>query len=113
MFVEWGGDSWAGTDLFMTNRTNGVATYRNTDFFGMVEGLNFALQYQGKMKAITAQLMVTVMVYLQLIPLMVSHLLVRMQTLTVLMLKLGTVTANMLKFGLYLRSTTPIMSTPL
>ncbi|EMW3299808.1 porin, partial [Shigella flexneri] len=48
MFVEWGGDSWAGTDLFMTNRTNGVATYRNTDFFGMVEGLNFALQYQGK-----------------------------------------------------------------
>ncbi len=36
------------TDLFMTNRTNGVATYRNTDFFGMVEGLNFALQYQGK-----------------------------------------------------------------
>ncbi|WP_262233932.1 porin, partial [Escherichia coli] len=46
--VEWGGDSWAGTDLFMTNRTNGVATYRNTDFFGMVEGLNFALQYQGK-----------------------------------------------------------------
>lgn len=48
MFVEQGGDSWAGTDLFMTNRTNGVATYRNTDFFGMVEGLNFALQYQGK-----------------------------------------------------------------
>ncbi len=39
MFVEWGGDSWAGTDLFMTNRTNGVATYRNTDFFGMVEGV--------------------------------------------------------------------------
>lgn len=32
----------------MTGRTNGVATYRNTDFFGMVEGLNFALQYQGK-----------------------------------------------------------------
>jgi outer membrane pore protein F len=32
----------------MTQRTNGVATYRNTDFFGMVDGLNFALQYQGK-----------------------------------------------------------------
>jgi len=48
MFVEWGGDSWSGTDLFMTNRTNGVATYRNTDFFGLVDGLNFALQYQGK-----------------------------------------------------------------
>lgn len=48
MLVEWGGDSWAATDNFMTGRTNGVATYRNTDFFGMVEGLNFALQYQGK-----------------------------------------------------------------
>ncbi|OLX39634.1 porin OmpS2, partial [Salmonella enterica subsp. enterica serovar Heidelberg] len=24
------------------------ATYRNTDFFGLVDGLNFALQYQGK-----------------------------------------------------------------
>lgn len=48
MLVEWGGDSWAATDNFMTGRTNGVATYRNTDFFGMVEGLDFALQYQGK-----------------------------------------------------------------
>ncbi|MBF1960517.1 porin [Enterobacter hormaechei] len=48
MLVEWGGDSWASTDNFMTQRTNGVATYRNTDFFGMVEGLNFAVQYQGK-----------------------------------------------------------------
>ncbi|MCV4599884.1 porin, partial [Escherichia coli] len=46
--VEWGGDSWAGTDLFMTNRTNGVATYRNSDFFGLVDGLDFAIQYQGK-----------------------------------------------------------------
>ncbi|HHE8444856.1 MULTISPECIES: porin [Citrobacter] len=48
MLVEWGGDSWSATDNFMTGRTNGVATYRNTDFFGMVEGLDFALQYQGK-----------------------------------------------------------------
>ncbi len=31
----------------MLGRINGVATYRNTDFFGLVEGLNFALQYQG------------------------------------------------------------------
>ncbi|UNB78753.1 porin [Klebsiella pneumoniae] len=23
-------------------------TYRNSDFFGLVDGLNFALQYQGK-----------------------------------------------------------------
>ncbi|WP_218703870.1 porin, partial [Escherichia coli] len=28
-------------------RTNGVATYRNSDFFGLVDGLNFAVQYQG------------------------------------------------------------------
>jgi outer membrane porin protein LC len=32
----------------MTGRTTGVATYRNTDFFGLVDGLNFAAQYQGK-----------------------------------------------------------------
>jgi outer membrane pore protein F len=36
------------TDNFMTGRTNGVATYRNSDFFGLVDGLSFALQYQGK-----------------------------------------------------------------
>lgn len=47
MLVEWGGDSWASTDNYMTGRTTGVATYRNSDFFGAVEGLNFALQYQG------------------------------------------------------------------
>ncbi len=34
----------------MLGRTNGVATYRNTDFFGLVEGLNFALQYRVIMK---------------------------------------------------------------
>jgi outer membrane porin protein LC len=32
----------------MTGRTTGVATYRNTDFFGLVDGLNVAAQYQGK-----------------------------------------------------------------
>ncbi|MFZ3619632.1 porin [Leclercia barmai] len=48
MLVEWGGDSWVHTDNFMTGRTTGVATYRNSDFFGAVEGLDFALQYQGK-----------------------------------------------------------------
>lgn len=48
MLVEWGGDSWASADNFMNGRANGVATYRVTDFFGEVEGLNFALQYQGK-----------------------------------------------------------------
>ena len=44
---EFGGDTWTQTDVFMTGRTTGVATYRNNDFFGLVDGLNFALQYQG------------------------------------------------------------------
>ncbi len=37
-----------GSDNFMQQRGNGFATYRNTDFFGLVDGLNFAVQYQGK-----------------------------------------------------------------
>ncbi|MDA8478959.1 porin OmpC [Citrobacter sp. Awk 4] len=45
---EFGGDTWTQTDVFMTSRTTGVATYRNNDFFGLVDGLNFAAQYQGK-----------------------------------------------------------------
>ncbi|EIV8403116.1 porin OmpC [Escherichia coli] len=44
---EFGGDTY-GSDNFMQQRANGLATYRNTDFFGLVDGLNFALQYQGK-----------------------------------------------------------------
>lgn len=48
MLVEWGGDAWSNTDNFTVQRANGLATYRNHDFFGLVDGLNFALQYQGK-----------------------------------------------------------------
>jgi Outer membrane protein (porin) len=48
MLVEWGGDGWNYTDNYMTARSNGLATYRNSDFFGLVDGLSFALQYQGK-----------------------------------------------------------------
>ncbi|HGH5977388.1 TPA: porin OmpC [Kluyvera georgiana] len=48
MLPEFGGDSYTYSDNFMTGRANGVATYRNNDFFGLVDGLNFALQYQGK-----------------------------------------------------------------
>ncbi|MGT3826995.1 porin OmpC [Enterobacter kobei] len=48
MLPEFGGDSYTNADNFMTGRANGVATYRNTDFYGLVPGLNFALQYQGK-----------------------------------------------------------------
>ncbi|ASG64061.1 TPA: phosphoporin PhoE [Kluyvera ascorbata] len=48
MFPEFGGDSTAKTDNFMTKRSSGLATYRNTDFFGVVDGLDLTLQYQGK-----------------------------------------------------------------
>ncbi|EOF8206955.1 porin OmpC [Yersinia enterocolitica] len=44
---EFGGDTY-GADNFLSQRGNGMATYRNTNFFGLVDGLNFALQYQGK-----------------------------------------------------------------
>ncbi|PHM22871.1 porin [Xenorhabdus ehlersii] len=44
----FGGDSMAKTDNYMTSRATGLLTYRNTDFFGLVDGLNFALQYQGQ-----------------------------------------------------------------
>ncbi|MEY7479119.1 porin [Citrobacter freundii] len=42
-----GASLYTKADNFMTGRANGVATYRNTDFFGLVDGLNVALQYQG------------------------------------------------------------------
>lgn len=45
---EFGGDTWTQTDVFMTQRATGVATYRNNGFFGLVDGLNFAAQYQAK-----------------------------------------------------------------
>lgn len=48
MLPVFGGDSYSGTDNFMTGRANNLLTYRNKDFFGLVDGLNFALQYQGK-----------------------------------------------------------------
>lgn len=44
---EFGGDTYSA-DNFMQGRGNGFATYRNTDFFGLVDGLNFAVQYQGE-----------------------------------------------------------------
>ncbi len=45
---EFGGDSYQQTDVFMTQRAGNLATYRNKNFFGMVDGLNFAVQYQGR-----------------------------------------------------------------
>ncbi|HAW0376645.1 TPA: porin OmpC [Escherichia coli] len=43
---EFGGDTY-DSDNFMQQRGNGFATYRNHDFFGLVDGLDFAIQYQG------------------------------------------------------------------
>ncbi len=45
---EFGGDGYTKADRFMTGRANGLATYRNRGFFGLVDGLNIAVQYQGK-----------------------------------------------------------------
>ena len=51
---EFGGDTY-GADNFMQQRGNGYATYRNTDFFGLVDGLNFGVQYLGKNERDTAR----------------------------------------------------------
>ncbi|MFK8878137.1 porin, partial [Enterobacter sp. BB-069-C-ECC] len=47
--TSFSGMTWANySDNFMTGRTTGVLTYRNSDFFGLVDGLSLGLQYQGK-----------------------------------------------------------------
>ncbi|MDV5141224.1 porin OmpC [Chimaeribacter arupi] len=47
MLPEFGGDS-SYSDGFLSGRSTGVATYRNQNFFGLVDGWDFAVQYQGK-----------------------------------------------------------------
>ncbi|EFM19606.1 porin OmpF [Pantoea sp. aB] len=47
MLPGFGGDS-GYSDNFMNGRSTGLLTYRNTNFFGLVDGWDFALQYQGK-----------------------------------------------------------------
>ncbi|WP_044173437.1 porin OmpC [Phytobacter massiliensis] len=47
MLPVFGGDSYTYTDNYMTGRTNNVATFRTSDFFGQVDGWALALQYQG------------------------------------------------------------------
>lgn len=44
----YGADSMSQDDSYLTGRNRNLLTYRSTDFFGLVDGLNFALQYQGK-----------------------------------------------------------------
>jgi len=46
MLPEFGGDF--GNSDTLTGRSTGVATYRNSNFFGLVDGWDFAVQYQGK-----------------------------------------------------------------
>ena len=47
MLPVFGGDSYTWTDNFMVGRTNGVATYRNNDFFGLVDGLQYQCANEG------------------------------------------------------------------
>ncbi|KNZ05591.1 porin [Escherichia coli] len=54
MLPEFGGDT-AYSDDFFVGRVGGVATYRNSNFFGLVDGLNFAVQYLGKNERDTAR----------------------------------------------------------
>ena len=48
VFPLWGADTMAQSDTFMTQRNRNLLTYRNSNAFGYVDGLSFALQYQGK-----------------------------------------------------------------
>ncbi|TCT38278.1 outer membrane pore protein F [Providencia alcalifaciens] len=48
VFPLWGGDTMAQSDNYMTSRNRNLLTYRNNNMFGYVDGLSFALQYQGK-----------------------------------------------------------------
>lgn len=50
MAPYFSGETWGGayTDNYMTSRAGGLLTYRNSDFFGLVDGLSFGIQYQGK-----------------------------------------------------------------
>ncbi|WP_455816850.1 porin [Pseudomonas cerasi] len=54
MMPEFGGTGYTRADTYMLTRGNSMLTYRNNDFFGLVDGLKFALQYQGKNDASTS-----------------------------------------------------------
>lgn len=45
--TEFGGDSYQFTDNYMNGRGNGLLTYRTSDGWGVIEGVEFGLQYQG------------------------------------------------------------------
>ncbi|WP_433689852.1 porin OmpF [Kosakonia cowanii] len=54
MLPEFGGDT-GNSDNFFSGRNGGLATYRNSNFFGLVDGLNFGVQYLGKNERANAQ----------------------------------------------------------
>ncbi len=45
---KFSSDNYTAANNFMTSDISGVATYRNNNLFGLLDGLNVALQYQGK-----------------------------------------------------------------
>ncbi|WP_369788102.1 porin [Rouxiella sp. WC2420] len=47
MLPYFGGDS-AYNDVFVAGRSSGLLTWRNKGFFGLVDGLSVAAQYEGK-----------------------------------------------------------------
>ena len=51
---EFGGDTY-GSDNFLQSRANGVATHRNSDFFGLVDGLNFCSAVPGKNGSVSGE----------------------------------------------------------
>lgn len=44
----FGADTYTHPDTFMQLRAGGVLTWRNSDLFGLIDGLGLAVQYQGK-----------------------------------------------------------------
>jgi outer membrane pore protein C len=49
MMPEFDGSTYSADQfMFSSAGDDGVATYRNNNFFGLVDGLKFALQYQGE-----------------------------------------------------------------
>lgn len=46
MLPVYGADAWSFADNYMNRRSTGVATWRNRDFFGLIEGWNVAVQLQ-------------------------------------------------------------------
>lgn len=50
MLPKFGSNSYTNANNFITSQANSVATYRNTNFFSLVNSLNFAVQYQSNNK---------------------------------------------------------------